>query len=298
MASAATPKFGVVHPQLYPQIIGGEGPVVETAGTIASEKDLNVIELTHVRDELTRARLKVLLATGGLKAIFNAQPSILRNKWDLNAESPSARDEAVQGLAALMDEAQFVGARLFTVMSGPDAAADKRVLARQWLVEALSRLCDEGGKRGLVVSLEVYDREVEHRRLIGPVAEAVEAAKAVKRDNFGLTLDLAHLVLLRERIAEAVSIARHHVVHAQISNCVQAEDSPVRGDQHPAFGAEGSLVGADQIAEFLRALDKYGFYKRAEGGWLTIEVRPREEEYSSVVLAGALRIIAEARARL
>ncbi len=291
-------KLGVVHPQLYPQVMSGEGPVVETAGAIAAANDLNVIEVAHVRDELTRARLKVLIASGGMNVIFNAQPSILKHQWDLNAEAESARAEAIAALRQLMDEAQFLGAKLFTVMSGPDPAPDKRSPARGWLVESLVRLCDEGGKLGLVVSLELYDREVEHKRLIGPVAEAVEVAKQIRRDNFGLTLDLAHLVLLKERVVEAVSAARHYLVHAQLSNCVQAEDHPARGDQHPAFGTEGSLVDVQVVAEFLRALEKYGFYKRANGGWLTLEVRPREEEYSAVVLAGALRMLAEARSRL
>lgn len=298
MATVIDRKLGVVHPQLYPQVISGEGPVVETAGAIAAEKDLNVIEVAHVRDELTRARLKVLTASGGLKVIFNAEPSILKNQWDLNAEAQSARAEAIAGLRQLMDEAQFLGAKLFTVMSGPDPAPEKRQEARGWLVESLARLCDEGGKLGLVVSLELYDRDVEHKRLIGPVAEAVDVAKQVRRDNFGLTLDLAHLVLLKERVLDAISAARNFTVHAQVSNCVQAEGHPARGDQHPAFGTEGSLVNVEQVTEFLRGLEKYGFYKKPNGGWLTLEVRPREEEYSAVVLAGALRMLADARSRL
>ena len=291
-------KLGVVHPQLYPQIIGGEGPVVETAGGVAAEDALTVIEVTHVRDELTRARFKVLLASASLKVIYNAQPQILKKGWDLNAEDSAARAEAVAGLRLLMEEAHFLGARLFTVMSGPDTAPDKRVAARGWLVESLQRLCDEGGKLGLAVSLELYDRDVEHKRLLGPVGEAVDIMKAVKRDNAGLTLDLAHLILNKEAPLDAVSTARNYLLHAQVSNCVLAADHPARGDQHPAFGTEGSLVGVDQVTEFLRALDKYGFHKKANGGWITLEVRPREEEYSSVVLAGALRVVREALGRL
>lgn len=298
MATTVPGRIGAVHPQLYPQVISGEGPVVETAGALAADKSLNVIEVTHVRDELTRARLKVMLSSGALKVVFNAQPSILKDRIDLGAEEASAREDAVKAVTTLMDEAQFLGARLFTIVSGPDTAPEKRAEARARLAESIARLCDEGGKRGLTVSLEPYDREVEHNRLVGPVAEAVDVAKQVKRDNFGLTLDLAHIILLREKIVDAVAAARAYTVHAQVSNCVQAEGSPVRGDKHPAFGVEGSLVGVDQVADFLRALDKYGFHKKPEGGIVTVEVRPREEEYSSVVLAGALRVIAEAQSRL
>ncbi len=278
--------------------MSGEGPVVETAGVIAAEPEFKAIEVSHVRDELTRARLKVLLSSAGLGVIFNALPEIARNNWDLNSESAEARDEAVAGLKSLMEEAKLLGASLFTVMSGPDTAPEGRAAARGRLAESLGKLCDAAAPLGLSVSLEPGDREVDLKRLIGPTPEAVEVAKQVKRDSFGLTLDLAHLVLLKEGPADAVSLARNYILHAQIGNAVLAENHPARGDQHPAFGAEGGLVGPDQIYEFLRALEKYGFYKKAGGGWVSLEVRPREEEYSSALMAGALRVLAEVRARL
>jgi sugar phosphate isomerase/epimerase len=298
MATDYRAKLGVVHPQLYPQVIAGEGPVVETAAAIASEADVRAIEVGHVRDELTRARLKVLLASAGLKVVFTAQPQIVRNRWDLGASSEEARGEAVAGVRGLMEEAQFLGASVFTILSGPDPGPEGRTAARAALAESLLKLSDEALRRGLTVSLEPCDRDVDQKRLIGPVAEAVDLLKQVRRDNVGLTLDLAHLLLLRERIADAVHAARNHTVHAQVSNCVLADGHAARGDQHPTFGTEGSLVGVEQVAEFLRALEKYGFYKKPGGGWLSVEVRPRDEEYSMVALAGALRVLAEAAARL
>jgi len=290
--------LGVVHPQLYPQVMGGEGPVVETAASIAADSLLKVIEVGHVRDETTRARLKLLLASAGLRVVYNAQAEQSRHEWNPNAEDPAARAEAVAGLRGAMEEAHFLGARLFVLASGPDVAANQRAAARGWLVESLQKLGDEGGKLGLAVSLESCDREVDRKRLVGPTAEAVDVVKAVKRDNVGLTLDLAHLVLLKEDPTDAVSTARAYTLHAQVANAILADGNPSRGDQHPAFGTDGSLVGPDQVAAFLRALEKYGFWKKAGGGFLSVEVRPREEEYSAVVLAGALRIVAEAVAKL
>ncbi len=298
MANPTGLKLGIVHPQLYPQTMSGEGPIVETVAALAAETSLSTIELGHVRDELTRARLKVLLSSSGLRVAFSAAPSIIRHGWDLGAEDDAARGEALAGVKAELEEAHFVGARLFSVVSGPDCPADKRAAARGRLAESLSKLGDEAGRMGIAVSLEACDREVDQKRLIGPVAEAVEVAKQVKRDNVGLTLDLAHLLLLKENPADAVSAARNFILHAQISNCVLADGHPARGDQHPAFGTEGGLAGVDTVAAFLKALDKYGFWKRPNGGWLTIEVRPREEEYSSVVLAGALRAVYEAASTL
>jgi sugar phosphate isomerase/epimerase len=298
MANITGLRIGIVHPQLYPQTMSGEGPLVETVAALAAETSLSVVELGHVRDELTRARLKVLLASSGMRVAFNAGPEILRHGWDLNAEDGAARAEALTGLRGQLEEAHFLGARLFTVMSGPDVAPEGRAAARGRLVESLQKLGEEAGRLGIAVALELYDRDVDKKRLIGPVTEAVEVAKAVKRDNVGLTLDLAHLILLKANVVDAVSDARNFVLHAQISNCILADGHPARGDQHPVFGTEGSLVGVEQVAGFLKALDKYGFWKKPNGGWLTIEVRPREEEYSSVVLAGSLRLVAEAVATL
>ena len=123
MANITGLRIGIVHPQLYPQTMSGEGPLVETVAALAAETSLSVVELGHVRDELTRARLKVLLASSGLRVAFNAGPEIMRHGWDLNAEDGAARAEALAGLRGQMEEAHFLGARLFTVMSGPDVAS-------------------------------------------------------------------------------------------------------------------------------------------------------------------------------
>lgn len=291
-------KLGVVHPQLYPQVMNGEGPVVETAAALAAETDLTAIEVTHVRDEVTRARLKMLLSSAGMKVTFNAAPAIFRNKWDLAAAEASARAEALAGVKTLMGEARFLGAKLFTVVSGPDTGPEGRVAAKARLVESLRELADEGGKLGMAVVLEPCDREADKKLLVGPTPEAVEIAKQVKKENFGLALDLAHLILGKESPGDAVSQARHFLLSAHVSNCVMAEGSPVRGDQHPSFGTEGSLVGPEQLTEFVRAIEKSGFFKKAGAGWLLLEVRPREEEYSAAVLAGGLRVLGEALGRI
>lgn len=291
-------RIGVVQPQLYPQLLAGEGPVVETAAAIAADADLSVIEIGHVRDELTRARLKVLLQTGGMRTVFNAAPSIVRHGWNPNAEDATARAEALTGLTGLLNEAHFLGARLFTLIPGADPGQAARPAAKTALTETLQKLCDVAGPLGIAVSLETCDRDVDQKRLLGPTTEACDLIKAAKRDNLGLTLDLSHLILLKESPLDAVSNARNYLLHAQIANCVLTENHPARGDQHPAFGTEGSLVGTEQVAQFLKGLDKYGFWKKPNGGWLTIEVRPRDEEYSSVVLAGAMRLVAEAAATL
>ena len=291
-------KVGVVHPQLYPQVMNGEGPVVETAAAVVAEPNIKAIEVTHVRDEVARARLKLLLTSSGMKVIFNALPVMLKNGWNIDSADASAREEAMAGMKGLLEEARFLGAKLFVVMSGADTGADGRTAARARLVSSLQILCDEAGRMGMAVTLMPFDREVDKKRLVGPVSEAVDIAKQVKRENFGLSLNLAHILLNKENPGDAVSAARHFLLHAVVSNCVLAEGSPVRGDQHPCFGTEGSLAGLEQVTEFIRALEKGGFFKKVGAGWVSIEVRPREEEYSAAVLAGGLRMLAEAVEKL
>src|SRR5688500_15982127 len=142
-------RIGVVQPQLYPQILTGEGPVVETAAAIAADSQLSILEVGHVRDELTRARLKVLLSTGGLRAAFNAAPSIVRHGWNPSAEDAAARAEALTGLTGLLHEAHFLGARLFTLVSGADPGAAGRTTAKAALTETLQKLCDVAGPLGI-----------------------------------------------------------------------------------------------------------------------------------------------------
>src|SRR5262249_7550084 len=116
----------------------------------------------------------------------------------------------------------------------------------------------------LNLTLENFDRDVEKKRLIGPTVEAAALARAVDRPNFGLTIDLSHLPLLRETAAEALRTAAPYLFHAHIGNCVlDYPNSPLYGDFHPRFGHPQGRNDLPEVVDYLRQLDAVEFWSQA-----------------------------------
>lgn len=108
-------------------------------------------------------------------------------------------------------------------------------------------------------------------------------------------LDLSHLPLQHETIEHALTVAKDHLVHAHMGNCVLRDKShPAYGDQHPRFGVPGGENDVPQVVEYLRTLIKIGYLREGNPRILSFEVKPMAGESSEVVLANAKRTLREA----
>ena len=171
---------------------------------------------------------------------------------------------------ACIDEAAELGAGRVAVLSGPDPGEADRAKAVECLIRSLKELCAYGRERGIGITLEIFDRTVDKRCLVGPAVEAAAIAEEVRADyeDFGLMYDLSH---------------------------------PAYGDQHPRFGIPGGENDVPQVVEFLRALFEVGYLTEKPAGELPIvafEVKPLPGESSELVIANAKRVWREAWARV
>jgi sugar phosphate isomerase/epimerase len=120
-------------------------------------------------------------------------------------------------------------------------------------------------------------------------------AVAIERENFGLTIDLSHLPLIRETPAEALRAAGPHLIHAHIGNCViDYPQSSLYGDFHPRFGHPEGCNDVLQVVEFLHELHAVGYWGQARHRLntipiLSIEVRPTDGNTSETILANGKR---------
>ncbi|MBL9215699.1 MAG: sugar phosphate isomerase/epimerase [Opitutaceae bacterium] len=297
-------KPGIVHNMAFPACMKGEGPVVETIRTILADPYFEVIEFTWIKDPAARAQVKRMLAASGIDARYAAHPRLLTQKLDLNSLDPAARARAVDEMKAGLDEAAELGLREYVLLSGWDVAPERRPAAMDALEQSLSTLCAYAADRGQNIVLEVFDREVDKKCLVGPAASAREIAERVKRThrNFGLLVDLSHIVLIPETPAQALLPVKEHLVHVHIGNAYIGPDraNPVWGDNHPRFGYPGGLNDVPEIAEFLRVLLQIGYLK-ADGsarGAVSFEIKPVGDEDPALMLACAKRKLGEAWARL
>lgn len=300
-------RLGVVHFMLWPQTMGGDGPIVETVERLAADTALEAIELTRVNDPAARRRVRATLDTARLAAAFGAQPILLSRKLDLNAPSDADRAAAIEAVKDALAQARELGAEGLAILSGPDPGPAGRRAATDRLVDSLKWLCDHAARTGgPPIVLETFDRVPFGKNcLIGPSIEAAEVARRVRRDfpAFGLMLDLSHLPLLGETPQQAVAATRDFLVHAHIGNCVMRHPAhEAYGDNHPRFGLAEGENGVAELAAYLRSLLDAGLLRCRSAGWerpiVSFEVKPLEGESAEALLAGSKRALAAAWAAL
>jgi sugar phosphate isomerase/epimerase len=291
--------FGVVHALAYPECRTGEGPVIETLQEIVADVCFGAVEIAPIRDPAVRRQARELLQAAGLQVVYLPILPILLEDLGLGSPDADLRRAAQTRLRALLDEAIGFDAPLAMIMAPADPGPAQREATMGRLVEDLRELCDyadaQAQRRRLHLTLENFDRDIEKRRLIGPTVEAAGLATAIERENFGLTIDLSHLPLLRETPAEALRAAGPHLIHTHIGNCViDHPQSPLYGDFHPRFGHPDGYNDLPQVAEFLRELHAVGYWEQARRRLnttpiLSIEVRPTDDETSQTIVANGKR---------
>lgn len=289
-------KIGIVHFMAYPN-----GPALETISKIAEDPFFGAIEITSIPDPAVRAEVAKLLAASHLVVGFGAQPIELGNKLDINSLDAAKRQASIERLKAAIDEAAELGAQRFAVLSGPYPGEQHEAEAVKALIDSLNQLCSYAAPKGLSVVIETFDRTIDKKSLIGPNALAVQVSAAVRREHptFGLMLDLSHLPLQFETSEQALTLAKDHLVHAHIGNCVLNEQGhPLYGDLHPRFGVPGGENDVPELVEYLRVLREIGYIGDGKQNVVAFEVKPQAGESSAIVVANAKRTLIEAWARL
>lgn len=288
-------KVGIVWFMAFPDAS------IDSIKTIAEDEFFGSIEIKPFPAD-TREKVAKILATSKLDVGYAAQALLLGEKLDLNSSSPQQRELAVSKIKSAVDEAFFFGAKKFAVLSGPSPAADERSKARELLIDSLVQTCDYAKSKGdLGIVLEIFDRDIDKKCLIGPTKEAVQVASTIRKQhpNFGLMIDLSHLPLMGESSDYALNAAKDYLTHIHIGNCVlKDKNHPVYGDKHPPFGIAGGENDVEEVRLFLKVLMDIGYLGEGKQNVVAFEVKPLDGESSEVVIANAKRTLMEAWARL
>ena len=295
-------KVGLIHFMAYPQVMKGEGPILETLQKIAEDDFFTAVEVSWIKDAKVREKAKKLLEVSHLTVAYGAQPRLLIKKLNLNSFDEAERQEAVNEVKAGVDEAYEIEAKGLAFLSGKDPGEEKREEARKLLVLSIKEICDYAKSKGdLGIVLEIFDREIDKKCLIGPAKDARMVAEEVRKEfgNFGLLVDLSHLPLLNETPTQAIMPVKDYLVHAHIGNCILKDKKhPGYGDQHPRFGIERGENDVEELKVFLRVLLDIGFLNHRNPPIVSFEVKPLADESSEVVIANAKRVLREAWARV
>ena len=258
-------KVGTIHFMSYPDVMNGDGPILETLKRIVTDPYFNAIEVSWIKDKKVREAAKKLFETSHITVAYGSQPRLLTIGLNINDLNEAGRQKAVATLKDGIDEAYEIGAVGFAFLSGKYEESTKEE-SFQALVKSTKELCNYAKQKGdMRIVLEIFDYDIDKKSIIGPVSMAKRFAEEIRKeyDNFGLLVDLSHLPLLRETPEQAILPIKDYIVHAHIGNAVVKDKSlEAYGDAHPRFGFPNSENDVPQLVEFLRVLLDIGFKYR------------------------------------
>ena len=277
---SACGKLGIVHFMLYPAALKGEMPreqLLASLEYLAADTDLDVVEITWIKDPAIRGQVRDLLHQARVTVAFGCQPLLLTQKLSLNALDEALVRRSIEEVKKGLTEAAEMGASGIGILAGPAAGPEQRAAQSDIFVKSAVEICKDAQRRGLTVALEQFDRQPWAKNsLLGPIEECVAAARRIRCevDNFGLLLDLSHLPLLGENSRHSLHGARGFMTHAHMGNCVMRDPQhPAYGDEHPRFGCTGGENDVAELAEYLRTLVFTG-YLGTQRPILSFEVKP------------------------
>lgn len=290
-------RIGVVHAMLFPECLGGTGPIRQTLQRIAEDAFFEAVDVGVIEDERERSECAALLRDSRLSVSFACQPTQLRMQLDLNAADAPQREEALRTLVGLLPQARELGAQRIFVMSGKNVPASERRAALERLVTMLRRFCREARERAdLPVALEVFDQDVDKKALVGTCETAAWVAREVRRDfpDFGLLHDLSHIYLCHEQPERHFPLIREYLVAMHLGNSVSRPGHPLYGDNHPPFGIEGGDVDVPQVRQCLKTLFDIGFLRAGRRPVVSFEIRTPSGMDPRMVIANVKRTLAQA----
>ena len=293
---------GIIHFMIYPDTIEGTGNIYDTMKNIVVDDFFNAVEISWIKDEKQKEKVKKMLHNSHMKVYYGAQPRLLTQNYNINSLEDKERMKAVETIKEGVDEAVELGAEAIAFLSGKDVKKAKREKAVSLLVESIEEICQYAQKKddSLGVVLEIFDYDIDKKALVGPAEIAREVAQRVRRNynNFGLMADLSHLPLLYETPREALRPIKDYLVHVHIGNCILDETHPAYGDSHPRFGIEGGENDIPELVEFLEVLLDIGYLDGKEAKTVSFEVSPTEGEAPEVIIANSKRVLKKAWAKL
>lgn len=292
-------KVGIVHFKAFPQVVGGQGPIIETMRKLVEDDFWTAIEVGMVKDVKIRNEARKLLEISHMEVCYATQPKVLSNKLNLNSFDKKERNQAISSVKSAIDEAYDLGATRVRLISGKDPGDERREEAKDILVDSISELIEYGNEQGkLYYTLKIFDRDIDKCSLIGHFKDAADVgAELSKRfDNFGLLSDLSHFPLLREDPKDSIALIEKFPLDFHIGNCVMRERRhPLYGDLQPRFGVPGGELDTEDVIAYFQLLKDKKLIGPEKKPVVSAEVRPLlAEEYSEAIIANTKRVIKEA----
>lgn len=293
--------MGIVFFMAFPGIVADETTIIQNIKKILLDPFFSFIEIAHIEEDKIRSEVKNLLEISNIRVGFDSHTVVLSDNLNINAIEEEERVKAVITLKKLLDEAYYMNAEGFSILSGIKPKEEYQQLALKNAIKSIKELCNysivkskEFNLKPITIILETFDdKEFAKNRLIGPTKIAIFVANEVKKEfkNFSLLLDLSHLTILGENFTNSLKLARKFIKHIHLGNCIINDPNhQAYGDNHPRFCIGGGENDIDTLGKFLKELKKIGYLEEPENT-LVFEVKPLKNEDPDLTIAGSKRIL-------
>lgn len=287
-------KVGIILHVSYPQLGGGEGPVLECLERICGDDYFEAVEVARIKDPKVRKKAAELIRMAHMVSAYGGQSRTLSAGLNINDPDETRRAMAVDTLKEGIDEAYEMGCAGFSFLSGRYDGEQKEQAFEQ-LLKSTRELCGYAKEKGTMpICCEVFDYDIDKKALIGPAALAARYAGEIRKEygNFGLLVDLSHIPMIHETIRESILPVKDYIIHAHMGNTViKSPDCEAYGDNHPRFGFPNSENDVEELALYLRTLIEIGFLSERQRPIVSFEVKPWKDESPEVIIANAKRTL-------
>ena len=275
-------KLGLNHHLLYVEVASEPAEHQRTLMKVLEDDRLDILDLWIPETEPYRSEEIKALRGSGKEVYYNV--GTRKGKAPAHPASliPEKRRYSLDFYKDELDRAIEAGATKVITNSGPNNP-ENREAAIDALVDFYLEICAYVPE-DMLIMIEPTDWDVDKCKLIGSSKEAADLARrihAAGRANLSSMVDMGHLPLMHETIAQAMADSDNQIGHIHMGNCILKDKShPMFGDKHVAWGIEGGEYDVNDVAELLSIGLKMGYFNKTSRGSASIEMRPLADKTS------------------
>ncbi|MBI3990910.1 MAG: TIM barrel protein [Candidatus Omnitrophica bacterium] len=269
-------KLGLNHHLLYVDVVSDPAQHQQTFMRILKDERFEALDMWIPEKEPFKSYEIKAIKDSGKEIYYNVGPRKGKEIANPAGLIPGERKYALDFYKSELNRAIEVGATKLVSSSGPNNTVN-----RQAAVDALFDFYMEIFKYvppKMLIMIEPIDWDADKCYLIGSSKEAAGLAKRIHASghrNFSSMIDMAHLPLMYETIAQAMRDTGAYTGHIHMGNCILKDKShPMFGDKHVAWGIEGGEYDIRDVAELLSLGLETGYFSKESRGSASIEMRP------------------------
>ncbi|MEK4487342.1 TIM barrel protein [Psychrobacillus sp. FSL H8-0484] len=297
-------SIGIVLPKLFPFSQSKPEEMISSLITILEDPFFTAVEVSYIADKEAREMAKKYLDYSCVETIFNGGDAFRELKINLSSLDPDIRKQSILQCQMLVDHCYEMGAKIMHIVTGKFEGEESKHQNINAFIDSTMKLCkyakDKADTYELSISLEIGDRHVDRKYLLGPTHEAVNVARIIQSEynNFGLLLDQSHLPIMGEDPNKSLWLAKDYLTHIHIGNSyIKNKEVSYFGDKHIPFGVKDSEVGVVELTKFITTLHDIDFFKSPKPTRkpvITFEVGCLDNESPKLVIANLKRTFFEA----